>query len=191
MRLNDPLHIKKQRSLCHTLKAVGHIQCVSLRHPCDRKWLAGKAGQEQVMLGNIVNINPGDITCYFMITFMIGPVCLYGKSTPFTGKNILATELLKAKPHSPYPREKVNKAELRRGNRPKPVNPHVGWSFSLNSSIEGTTRMRLGQKILIDHFSAHQDGLMKQEIIDFCIEKRFENPSSIPSDVASWEQQAC
>ena len=127
----NPGYVKEQRSLGIALKSMLSAQRVLLRHSGKGEWLAGKAGQQYVMIGNVLIYVPvrlllrdirvagesnfSDVLVEHVliwIAVVVGLVSSYRILVPLAGEHAFAADFFKSTANATYPGEQVHKTEL-------------------------------------------------------------------------------
>lgn len=92
--LDDARHVEEQRALCFAGEAVLLAQRIFLRHAGNRKGLAGKPGQQHVVVGNVGSIYLGDVSGDGMPVAEIFGVGFLRVAVPFAGVHAAPADLL-------------------------------------------------------------------------------------------------
>lgn len=108
--LDDLGDIEKQGALCLIKKPVWTVKRVFLGYTGNRERLAGKSGQQQIMSGDALDRNLGDVAFHLMVAIEIGEVSDLGIFVPFACEDALAP-FLKASPQPPDSCKQVNELE--------------------------------------------------------------------------------
>jgi hypothetical protein len=139
-RVKDPHHVEKQRPLGIAGKTVGAAEGVFLGNARQREGLAGKAGQQHVMLrhvlanmfGRLLVVDPRPVaerdianilikTVFRRIAVVVSLIGAHRMFIPFAGENALAADGFKSAPDPANTGEKIDKAKgimgmMRRGD---------------------------------------------------------------------------
>lgn len=107
---DDPLDVEEKRALGLAFETMLPAKRVLLGDPGDRERLAGEAGQQDVVVGNLLNGDLGDVAVDGVIA-EIRPVGDLGILVPLGGKDAPTAGRLEPAAEATDPREEVDKGE--------------------------------------------------------------------------------
>src|SRR5579884_2153656 len=111
MLRNDARHLEKQRPLRPAQEPVRAAERVLLRYAGDRERLAGKAGEQHIVLRDVVLAHGADVAGDRVAIAEIRPVGTLRVDVPLTRKNARAARGLKPQPHAADSSEEINECE--------------------------------------------------------------------------------
>lgn len=111
LRLEDTCDIEKERSLGFVGEPMGPSQRILLGDTGDRKWLAGKTRDQNIVIRNLIRVNLCDVSGDLLVTevFTIGQLRVL---VPLARKNALTSSRLEPEAHSADSGEQVDEREI-------------------------------------------------------------------------------
>ncbi|MNZ88641.1 hypothetical protein D3C78_1075370 [compost metagenome] len=110
---DDTGHVEEQGALRLVLEAVGAAQRVLLGHAGNRERLAGEAGHQHVVLGDLAGLDLGDVAGHVVVAVEVRLIGHAGVLVPLAGEHTAATGALECFAHTTNAGEQVDEAEGR------------------------------------------------------------------------------
>ena len=73
-------------------------QCILFRHACDRERLTWKAGEKDIVVGDVVGVDFGDVAMNRMRRAEVLDVSPVGICIPLAGEDALPADLVEGQP---------------------------------------------------------------------------------------------